>query len=729
MLPSGNFLTQMAVTVPEAIAGHQRFTGRISTPASRLGNVTMRHRLMLLGLAVPALLLAQSPEQPMPRFRAGTNLVRVDAYVSKDDVALLDLKADDFAVFEDDKPQQIENFQLIQARQPNPQSERRNPTNQRDMDQQVADAARVFTLFFDKLFVQLDGSYHARKPIIETLDRMIGPDDLVGVMTPDMSPASVTYSRRTTSIERAVTDTWHWGEKNRLNSMTPEEQAIASCYPPGGADRDIAGKLIARLRERQTLDALGALVTHLEVLRPERKFVLVFTEGWPLFRPDDSLLRVVGGRIPTADPLGTDPRTGGLRRGSDDPGTGYKTVESCDRQRTMLAYDDHEMEFRMLLQRANRANVSFYPIDARGLVVFDTPIEQGVPPSVDLAGLNRRYDFLRDMASQTDGDAIVNVGDVSKAMQKALVDVGSYYLLSYYSTNQKLDGKFRRIRVEVKRKDVDVRARPGYLAPTEAEARAAGAMIERAGAAAKNAPSPTVTRALDALAPARGNLPVRVQAVGGRNTIRAIVELDAATAKQPEWLSGGTLRLTIEPERTTGTTQSAAPQTITMAVDPGQRSILINGSERPLAAGRYSVRAELTARNGRLPIQVTTFATVPADAAEVGTGLLAARRGPSTGLAYVGTADPRFRRTERLRVEVPLAADGFAATGRLLTREGSATALIVPFSTRVDEATKQRFGVADLTLAPLAEGEYVLELALVKNGKTETVSYGFRMIP
>jgi hypothetical protein len=166
-----------------------------------------------------------------------------------------------------------------------------------------------------------------------------------------------------------------------------------------------------------------------------------------------------------------------------------------------------------------------------------------------------------------------------------------------------------------------------------------------------------------------------------------------------------------------------------VAVDPGQRSIVINGSEQPLPAGRYMVRAELTARNGRLPIQVTTFATVPADTTDVGSGGLAARRGPSTGLAYVGTADPRFRRTERLRLEVPLASDGYTGTGRLLTREGQATALIVAFSTRTDEATKQQFGVADLTLAPLAEGEYVMELSIAKNGKTEVVSYGFRIIP
>ena len=124
-----------------------------------------------------------------------------------------------------------------------------------------------------------------------------------------------------------------------------------------------------------------------------------------------------------------------------------------------------------------------------------------------------------------------------------------------------------------------------------------------------------------------------------------------------------------------------------------------------------------------------TFATVPAEHAEVGSGALASRRGPSTGLAYVGTADPRFRRTERLRVEVPLAADGFVGTGRILTRTGQPMPLVVSFSSRIDAQTMLRFGVADVTLSPLAEGEYVLELSLVKNGTTDVVSYAFRMIP
>ena len=666
----------------------------------------------------------------MPRFRAGANLVRVDAYVSLDGVAVTDLKPGDVEIFEDDKPQRIETFELIAARAPNPQSERTNPTNVRDMQQEANDAARVFTLFFDRFHVSLSGSYHAQKPIVETLERLIGPDDLVGVMTPEMSASSITYSRRTSSIERIVTDTWFWGQKGRLNEETPHEEAIRECYPGAGATRGLADAMIARLREQQALEALDGLVTHLDGLRPGRKFVMVFTEGWALYQRDENLGRVLGSSVPGQDPLGTDPRTGGIRRpGSPDPQSGRsQTFEACERERVMLAYIDHQVEFRELLQRANRANVSFYPIDARGLVVFDQPDRWDLPFAVDSAWLRRRHDDLRMMADQTDGRAVLDTNNVADAMQKIFADVGSYYLASYYSSNQKLDGRFRRIRVAVKRDKVEVRARPGYLAPTEAEARAAGVPAERP-AGSRAAPPPSVTRALDAIAPGRGNLPVRIQAAGGRGLIRAVVELDVATVKQPEWLSGGTLRLTVEPERAGGATTASSAQTVTVAIEPGQRSIPVDGTASPLAAGRYLVRAELTPRAGRLPIQVSTFVTVPPDTAVVGTAALALRRGPSTGLAYVPTADPRFRRTERLRIEVPLTDAAIEATGRLLTREGAAMPLVVSYSTRVDEANQQTLAVAEVVLAPLAAGEYVLELAIKKAGAPEIITYGFRIVP
>ena len=119
---------------------------------------------------------------------------------------------------------------------------------------------------------------------------------------------------------------------------------------------------------------------------------------------------------------------------------------------------------------------------------------------------------------------------------------------------------------------------------------------------------------------------------------------------------------------------------------------------------------------------------MPAENVTVGTGVLALRRGPSTGLAYIPTADPRFRRTERLRIEVPVASEGFTGTGRLLTREGKPLEVVVTYSTRANEKGQQ-LAVAEAALAPLAAGEYVLELSVSKDGKTESVAYGFRLVP
>lgn len=693
----------------------------------------MRIRLTILGLMAVSLTVGvaqeRQPEEQLPRFRAGANLVRVDTYISLNGTAITDLKPEEIQVFEDDRPQKLESLELIEARGAVPQTQRTDPTNIADMRDDAANASRLFTLFFDRFHVSVAGSYHANKPIVETLDRVIGPDDMLGVMTPEMSPSAVTFSRRTASVERMIRDNWAWGVKDQVATMSPKESAFEQCYPPMRYP-GVAGKMIARLREQQTMDALEGLVTHLEGIRPERKFVMVFTEGWALYQRDERLGGALDGQAPKQEALGTDPLTGGLRRPTaPDAASGMsQSFEACERERVMLAFIDHQVQFRELLQRANRANVSFYPVDARGLLVFDQSVRFDLPMDVDNAWLTRRHDDLKMMASQTDGSAVVNTNRVAEEMQKIFADVGSYYLASYYSSNPKLDGRFRRIRVEVNRANVDVRARPGYLAPTESEARAAGIAPDRP-AGSRPAPPPTVTRALDAIAPGRGNLPVRIQAAGGRGLVRAVVEIDPTTAKLPEWLSGGTLKLTVEPERAAASAKSAAAQIVTVGIEPGQRSITVPSTESPLAPGRYMVRAELTPRSGRVPLQVTTFVTVPPETSVIGTAALAMRRGPSTGLAYVPTADPRFRRTERLRIEVPLAEPATEATGRMLTREGQPMPLVVTYSSRVDDVSKLRLGVADVTLSALAAGEYVLEFTIKTDKQTEVVSYGFRIVP
>ncbi len=78
--------------------------------------------------------------------------------------------------------------------------------------------------------------------------------------------------------------------------------------------------------------------------------------------------------------------------------------------------------------------------------------------------MRSRVESLRTLADNTDGLAVVDTNDLDKGFQRIVDDMTSYYLLGYYSTNTKLDGKVRKIKVRVKRNGVDVRARRSYRA-------------------------------------------------------------------------------------------------------------------------------------------------------------------------------------------------------------------------------------------------------------------------
>ena len=145
---------------------------------------------------------------------------------------------------------------------------------------------------------------------------------------------------------------------------------------------------------------------------------------------------------------------------------------------------NNRQRFIALTQEANRYNVSFYPFDTRGLAAFDSNVgdrdermvadrgewynkETGTQPGTlmgDRASLNVRLDSLRLLADNTDGLAIINTNNLDAGAARIVQDLSSYYLLGYYSANESLDGKWRTIKVRVKRPGVQVRARKGYRA-------------------------------------------------------------------------------------------------------------------------------------------------------------------------------------------------------------------------------------------------------------------------
>ena len=74
-------------------------------------------------------------------------------------------------------------------------------------------------------------------------------------------------------------------------------------------------------------------------------------------------------------------------------------------------------------------------------------------------------DTLRGLSEETGGFASVSSNDFSTAFQRIVDANSSYYVLGYYSTNEKRDGRFRKIEVRLARPGLDVNARKGYAAP------------------------------------------------------------------------------------------------------------------------------------------------------------------------------------------------------------------------------------------------------------------------
>ena len=190
--------------------------------------------------------------------------------------------------------------------------------------------------------------------------------------------------------------------------------------------------------------------------------------------------------------------------------------------------------------------------------------------AVDAAMLRTRLDTLRTLAESTDGMTVQNNNDLDIGLKRIANDLSSYYLLGYYSTNAKLDGKFHTIKVRVKRPGVDVRARKGYRAATEEEVdggKKSGNPDDRIlGQSA-------VTTAMSGLSRLRPDWQFSMNAVpmttaGSKqiSTIWIAGEVPVGEAGRA-WVNGGNVSLDIRAGDATGTAR--------VSISPGNRAFSV----------------------------------------------------------------------------------------------------------------------------------------------------------
>jgi VWFA-related protein len=662
-------------------------------------------RRLIISLSLAACSAAVIAQTQQPTFRVEANYVRVDMYAMADGQAVEDLRPEEIDLLEDGVPQKVEAFEHVKVRPAGPQETRVEPGTVRDSRALAADPrARVFVIFLDTYHTQVDGSHNMRLPVVRFLDRVIGQDDLVGVMTPEMSAVNLTLGRKTTVISQMMQEDWAWGRREQIAGLDPKEQRYETCYGTDG----VAQEMIERRREKLSLDAVEDLIHHLRGLREERKAVLMVSEGWKQFRENPRLARPIDNRVPGTPEVFVG--RGGKLEKNDPRSLGGVSMYECEADRTMLAGLDHRFRLMRLTDDANRANVSFYPVYPRGLVPFDAPIgpRKPPPPSVDSANLTTRHDSLRQLAANTDGLSVINTNDIEGAMSRIVADLTSYYLLGYYSSNTKLDGKFRAITVRVKRPGVQVRARRGYRGRTAEDVLTAAAEEKR------NTPTP-VSKAIDTVAAVspRTTFLVRTAAwstfAAGDKTAAAmwiVGELDYKLRKDLAWSAGGVADVVV--------LSAGGEQVLSKSLDveAGQGTFSLRVPEAGgVAPGEYAVRVRVRPKqDSGLPVSDVARVIVPETPSRLGEAVLW-RRGPTTGPRHLMTADPRFQRSERLRLELATTAAGMPAA-RMLDRAGNPLQIPVALTDRQDASGEFRWIVVDATLAPLAAGDYAIEVTL-----------------
>jgi VWFA-related protein len=122
---------------------------------------------------------------------------------------------------------------------------------------------------------------------------------------------------------------------------------------------------------------------------------------------------------------------------------------------------DNQAQLVATEQAAIRAGVSFWPIDARGLVASGPlgDATQGSPGGSAMytggsaMALSSRFaqsqDTLYQLALDTGGKALLDNNDLDRGIVNAQHAVSDYYILGYYTGNTAVNGKFRKVNVTV----------------------------------------------------------------------------------------------------------------------------------------------------------------------------------------------------------------------------------------------------------------------------------------
>jgi VWFA-related protein len=423
-------------------------------------------RLILFVLAIicPALLSAQTPPPADltqgPVFRTGARDVIVDVVATdKEGHAASGLRASDFAVFEDGKPQKIDFFEehLPKTLPSGAPAVPAMPPGVFTNVPPAPESDSVNVLLLDTLNTPRQDFSYARNQVIAFLHKVtpgtriaivVLSDKLTFVQsfTSDTSAllAAVESKQKSVSPQTSQVLVSRTEEAENNSSLAMRSQSLGPMASLGVAAMESAfasyQDFAQRNRTLMTLEALRDLARYLANV-PGRKNLIWFSTDFPVF----------------------------IFPNLSERGQAQDLVVPLS-------------EVRKTADALTAARVAVYPVNAEGMMndsamgadspgVSNTPSIGAAgsmsPMSGFMADAARRADTMSEMnqlAADTGGKAIYNNNDLSTATARDIADGSLYYTLTYSPTNPKLDGSYRNIEIKIGDKKIKLAYRRGYNA-------------------------------------------------------------------------------------------------------------------------------------------------------------------------------------------------------------------------------------------------------------------------
>jgi VWFA-related protein len=533
----------------------------------------MRQRLTvaILVAAVGATLAAQQPaappqtpaDQPPVTFRVEVNYVEVDAFVTDaQGKVVTDLTASDFDVLEDGKPQKISSFSLINI--PIERAERplfAGRPIEPDVQTNEHLEGRIYLIVLDDIHTDFTRSPRVKAAARRFIEQNFGTNDLAAVVYTGRADASQDFTNNPRLLIQAI-------EKfngRKLRSATLQRIEGARPNPETGAlePGDDIEQMDRAFRARSVMNNVRKLAEFMAGVRGRRKAMLLIGEG-----VDYNIFEATGVLGATASSV-------------------------------LLDTQD-------AIASATRGNVSIYALDPRGLSTGDEDLITQSSTIGDADGramqseLRLSQDSLRVLASSTGGFAAVNRNDLNGAFDRIVAENSSYYMFGYYSTNERRDGRFRKIEVRVKRPGLRIRSRNGYF---EARGR-------RPNPTPSSKLSPALAEAIGSPLPVNG-VPIKVFAAPYKGTapdaaIAYVAEVDVNNFEflEKDGLFTETLEMVnsatdskgkVYPGERQFVNLNLKPDTLARAKSRGFRMV----NQFSLPPGRYQMRIAASTRGGR----------------------------------------------------------------------------------------------------------------------------------